>query len=383
MKKRLVILGSTGSIGQSALDVVRKNHDRIEVIGLSAHANIDLLKGQVADFRPEYIAVTDGQAHKRLQKTGDIPGTELLDFSDGLERLTTLPGADIILNAVVGAAGLKASIDAVSAGKRLALANKESMVIGGALIKEAASETGAEILPVDSEHSAIWQALFSGQKKEVRKIILTASGGPFYSRPFSEFRSITKREALAHPTWNMGSKITVDSATMMNKGLEIIEAMHLFDVSPRQIEVVIHPQSIIHSMVEFIDSSVIAQMSNPDMRLPIAYAMFYPERVTGNNGRMNLTDIGQLTFLKADFKKFPLLRLAYEVAETGGTAPAVFNAANEIAVEGFLNNAVEFIEIPDIVIKTMNKQQPIENPSYKDIVEADRWARETAARLKG
>jgi 1-deoxy-D-xylulose-5-phosphate reductoisomerase len=377
-KNKLVILGSTGSIGKSTLDVVEKNRDRLDVIGLSAHSNIELLSEQIMKFKPKYVAFTNKESYKKYKEIHDSDATKLLSFSDGIKSLATLPEADIILNAIVGAAGLQASLDVVSTGKRLALANKESMVIGGTLIKNAARKTNAEIIPVDSEHSAIWQALFSGKKKEVKRLILTASGGPFFNRPLSEFNSITREEALNHPTWNMGPKITIDSATMINKGLEILEAMQLFDIPAEKIDVVIHPQSVIHSMVEFVDSSVIAQMSSPDMRLPISYAIFYPERITSQNGHLDLTDIGKLTFIKPDFEKFPLLELAYRVAEMGGTAPAVYNAANEVAVEAFLNDTIDFQRIPDIIINAINKHKVVNNPTLDDILRADQWARETA-----
>ncbi len=383
MKKiKLVILGSTGSIGISALDVVEKYPDRIEIVGLSAHSNIKILAEQVKKFRPKLVAVTDENSYREYNDIQDRSLTRLIDFSEGITPLAAMSDADIILNGIVGAAGLKASLDAVSAGKRLALANKESMVIGGELIKKAASKSGAEIIPVDSEHSAIWQALFSGTRKEVKRLILTASGGPFFSRPKSEFRSITKEEALNHPTWSMGPKITVDSATMINKGLEIIEAMQLFDIPSKKIDVIIHPQSIIHSMIEFVDSSVIAQMSYPDMKLPIAYALFYPERVSGDFGRLDLADIAQLTFINPDFEKFPLLRLAYRVAEIGGTAPAVYNAANEVAVEAFLNESLDFWRIPDIIINAIDKHNAVKDPTLEDILAADKWGRQTAAKFE-
>jgi len=383
VKKRLVILGASGSIGRSALDVAAKNSDRVEITGLSVHSSVNLLTELIAKFHPKFVAVTDKDAHKKFAdgfKQGD---TRLLDFENGISFLSTLDEADVILNAIVGAAGLKASLDIVRAGKRLALANKESMVIGGELINRAAAESKAEIVPVDSEHSAIWQSLFAGSKKEVKRIILTASGGPFRELPLSEFGKITKEQALNHPTWNMGAKITIDSATMMNKGLEIIEAMHLFDMPADKIDVVIHPQSIVHSMVEYIDSSVIAQMSNPDMRLPIAYAIFYPERVTSGNGHLDLMKAGRLDFFEPDYEKFPLLKLASDVARTGKTVPAVYNAANEIAVEAFLNNTVGFMKIPDIVTKTVKNHTPVDNPSLDDIIEADRWARMTASKEVG
>ncbi|MEW5922927.1 MAG: 1-deoxy-D-xylulose-5-phosphate reductoisomerase [Candidatus Zixiibacteriota bacterium] len=381
MKKRLVILGSSGSIGKSALDVVDKNDDRIEVIGLSAHTNIELLRSQIDRFRPKFVAITDPDVHNKFKNSMPPGDIKLLDIESGVEELAGLEEADIILNAVVGAAGLKASLVAVSAAKRLALANKESMVIGGPLINEAAERTGAEIIPVDSEHSAIWQSLFSGQRREVKRIILTGSGGPFRDLPLADFGKITREQALNHPTWKMGPKITIDSATMMNKGLEILEAMHLFRVPVDKIEVVIHPQSVVHSMVEFIDSSIIAQLSSPDMRLPIAYALFFPERVAGNYGYIELTNVGTLNFYRPDYEKFVLLKLAFKVAQMGGTAPAVYNAANEVAVSAFLEGAIEFRAIPDIIINAVEMHKSVDNPDFEDILEADRWARKTALEM--
>ncbi len=383
MKKRLVILGSTGSIGRSALDVVELNQNRIDLLGLVAHSNYKLLAEQVKKFNPKYVTLTESDAYQKYKSTHNSQAAKLLDFKNGLEELCLKPEADIVLNAIVGAAGLKASLDIVKAGKRLALANKESMVIGGFLINEAALKSGAEILPVDSEHSAIWQALRAGKSNEVRKIILTASGGPFFDKPLEEFRSITKEQALNHPTWSMGPKITIDSATMINKGLEVIEAMHLFNIPPDKIEVVIHPQSIIHSMVEFVDSSIMAQLSRPDMRLPIVDALFYPDRIENGFGRLDITEIGKLDFKKPDFEKFPLLKLAWQVAESGGTAAAVYNAANEVAVQAFLDNSVEFVQIPDIVISAVNSYRPVLKPTIEDILEADRWARDKASQYKG
>jgi len=381
MKKRLVILGSTGSIGKSALDVIASNKERIEVLGLSAHSNIDLLLKQIHDFRPSFVAVTDERTYAKFKNTFLLPSVELLGPPDGIEKLASLPEADIVLNAIVGAAGLSASLSAVRAGKRLALANKESMVIGGEMLNHLRKQTGAEIIPVDSEHSAIWQALGSGNRGEVKKIILTGSGGPFRELPLEEFGAITRERALSHPVWKMGPKITIDSATMMNKGLELLEAVQLFELSPEKIEIVIHPQSIVHSMVEFIDSSIIAQMSNPDMRLPIAYSLFYPKRIPSKNGQVNLIEIGLLTFEKPDYVKFPLLKAAYSVAKTGGTLPAVFNAANEVAVAAFLDNTIGFQKIPDIVINSMEKHNPVVNPSYQDIIEADSEGRRLAREL--
>lgn len=375
MKKRLVILGSTGSIGKSTLDVIAENKERIEILGLSAHSNIDLLLRQITDFRPSFVAVTDEKSYAKLKSTFLLPSIELLGPPDGIEKLASLPEADIVLNAIVGAAGLSASLGTVRMGKRLALANKESMVIGGELLNQLRKQTGAEIIPVDSEHSAIWQALSSGKRAEVRKIILTGSGGPFRQLPIGKFGSITRDQALNHPVWKMGPKVTIDSATMMNKGLELLEAIQLFELPSEKIEIVIHPQSIVHSMVEFIDSSIIAQMSSPDMRLPIAYSLFYPERIPSRNAQVDLIKIGSLTFEKPDYMKFPLLKAAYSVAKTGGTLPAVFNAANEVAVAAFLNDTIRFQKIPDIIINSIERHNPIAYPSYHDIMEADNEGR--------
>ncbi len=378
MKKKLAILGSTGSIGRSALDVVEQHRDRLEVVGLSAHSNFELLHEQVKKFSPRFVTLTDKKAYGELKRIAPSLDTDLLPFEEGLTHLAKNPDVDIVLNAVVGAAGLKASVEALRASKRLALANKESMVVGGDLINDIIDSTGSELIPVDSEHSAIFQALQAGRPGEVKKIILTASGGPFRDWPKEKMGAITKREALNHPTWDMGPKITIDSATMMNKGLEVIEAVQLFRIPPEQIEVVIHPQSIIHSMVEFKDSSVIAQLSNPDMRLPIVYSFFYPERADSDYGRADFAQIGKLSFESPDYEKFPLLNAAFEVARRGGTVPAVFNAANEIAVEAFLNEKIKFQKIAEIVINIIENYSGRDNPSYEDILEADRFGRITA-----
>ncbi len=381
MKKQLAILGSTGSIGRSALDIAERFPDLIDVVGLSTHSSIDLLVSQIQKFHPKYIVVTDQNSYLKFKKTFDFQSVELIEPSTGLERLAGHHDVDIVLNAVVGAAGLSASMATVRSGKRLALANKESMVIGGELLNDLRRQTGAEIIPVDSEHSAIWQAIHSGKSNEIKKIILTGSGGPFKDLPLDDFSKITLEQALNHPTWKMGPKITIDSATMMNKGLEVIEAVQLFGLPADKIEVVIHPQSIVHSMVEFIDSSIIAQMSYPDMRLPIAYALFYPDRIISDYGKANLVEIGHLTFESPNFAKFPLLKAAYVVAKIGGTMPAVFNAANEIAVDAFLKNVIEFHKIPDIVINSAERHNSIANPTYQDILDADLKGREFAREM--
>ncbi len=302
----------------------------------------------------------------------------ILVGESGCLELARLSGADIVLNAIVGAAGLRASLETLKHGKRLALANKESLVTGGPLFADYLQDTKSEILPIDSEHSAVWQAMLSGKKSEIRRVLLTSSGGPFRTLPREKFETITVDQALNHPTWKMGPKITVDSATLANKGLEVIEAVTLFGLPAEQMEVVIHPQSIVHSMVEFVDSSIIAQMSKPDMRLPISYALFWPDRIESDFGRMKFDQKFSLDFEPPDLEKFPILRTAFEVAQIGGTAPAIFNAANEIAVEGFLQHTVRFVEIADIIQSTLDSVSLIGKPDLDDILAADRHSRQLA-----
>lgn len=379
--RKLVLLGSTGSIGRSTLDVVRHHPGRFEIIALAAYSNADLLAEQCRDFHPRYACLVKEGASSQLAELVEGESIEILAGHSDLLRLAGLSEADIVLNAVVGAAGLRASVAAVKAGNDLALANKESMVAGGSLFDSLIKKSKARILPVDSEHSAIWQALNCGRKEELKRIILTSSGGPFRTLPADKFKDITVEQALDHPTWNMGPKITVDSSTLANKGLEVIEAVALFQVPPRQVSVVVHPQSIVHSMVEFADSSIIAQLSKPDMRLPITCALFWPERVESDFGELDMTEAMQLTFEPPDYGRFPALRLAFEVAETGGTAPAVYNAANEVAVEEFLNRHIGYLEIADIIAATVDNVNVVGNPTLEDIVQADRAARLAAHQL--
>ena len=350
---------------------------------MAAHSNIELLAVQYLQFRPEYVCLVDSNRSRLLAERLKNKPVRVLSGEDEMVQLATLDDADLVVNAVVGAAGLRASLAAVKNGKSLALANKESLVTGGPLFEPLMKKNESKILPIDSEHSAIWQALACGKTDEVRSIILTASGGPFRDYPLERFAEITPRQALAHPTWKMGPKITIDSATMVNKGLEIIEAMALFSLPTEKVKVVIHPQSIVHSMVEFIDSSIIAQLSNPDMRLPITYALFWPERVESDYGRLDLDKLASLTFEKPDFNRFPALKLAYSVAETGGTAPAVFNAANEVAVDAFLGEVVRFTEITDIIKDTVSKIAVVSNPKLDDILRADSEARRIAGERIG
>jgi len=380
--RKLAILGSTGSIGRSTMKVLREHPGRLEVNALAAYQNVELLEQQYREFRPEYLCLVDKQAALDLRARLRGEQVTILAGADELIQLSALPKVDIVLNAIVGAAGLRASLQAIQTGKQLALANKESLVAGGPLLKEVCRADPPRILPVDSEHSAIWQALRAGRREEVRHIILTASGGPFRTLPLEEFETISIEQALAHPTWKMGRKITIDSATLANKGLEVMEAVVLFGVEPRQIKVVIHPQSVVHSMVEFVDSSVVAQMSEPDMCLPIACALFWPERLEQDSGRLDWTRTRQLTFEPPDDNRFPMLKLAYETAEAGGTAPAVYNAANEVAVAAFLEQAVKFTEIVDIVRKTVETVKTVGHPQLEDIIEADRQARIVAGAIR-
>jgi 1-deoxy-D-xylulose-5-phosphate reductoisomerase len=376
--KKVTILGSTGSIGTSALDVVLSHPGKFDIIALGAGRNVELLADQIRRFRPRLAIVYSESEAAELKKIDPLPDLEIMHGQEGLKTAASLPDNDIVLNALVGAAGLLASLETVRAGKYLALANKESLVAGGPLFEKESAATGAKILPVDSEHSAIWQCLNAGRKSEVKRIILTASGGPFRDRDPKTFADITPKEALAHPTWTMGRKITIDSATMMNKGLELIEAVWLFSVAPDKIRIVIHPQSIVHSMVEYVDSSIIAQMSFPDMKLPIAYALFWPDRQPSSNGQVDLASVGQLTFSEPDEVRFPALQLARMAAERGGTAPAVLNAANEIAVEHFLEGRIGFSQITELAGKILVNHNVIADPGLDDILNSDREARRLA-----
>ncbi len=380
-RRNVVILGSTGSIGRSTLEVIESFADRFSVVGLAAKSDVETIMSQALKHRPRFICMSDPAAAEFLRGEQLPDGAEVLAGDEGITRLASLPEVDLVVNAMVGAAGLLASLAAVESGKTLALANKESLVIGGPLFEQAAKRTGARILPIDSEHSAIWQCLAAGRDVEVRRIILTASGGPFRTLSRGDFEKITPEEALNHPTWKMGPKVTVDSATLMNKGLELIEAVWLFSLPPEMISIVVHPQSIVHSMVEYIDSSVVAQMSAPDMKLPISYALFWPERTQSEFGRLDLTKIQSLTFLTPDAERFPALNLAYNAATLGGTAPAALNAANEVAVEAFLLGRISFPRITDIIEGTLARHRVIPKPTLLDILDADRGARATAAQF--
>jgi 1-deoxy-D-xylulose-5-phosphate reductoisomerase len=383
MMKQITILGSTGSIGRSALDVIAAHPDRFEIVALGAGRNIELLAEQIERFHPRLVIVQSDREAAVLKDRIPHPGFEISFGPEGMEQAAGLGENDIVLNALVGAVGLTSSLAAVRAGKFLALANKESLVVGGPLFAELMRQGEGRILPVDSEHSAIWQCLKAGRQEEIRRLWLTASGGPFRRREAATFKDITIEEALAHPTWKMGPKITIDSATMVNKGLELIEAVWLFSLPPDRVRIVIHPQSIVHSMVEYIDSAIIAQMSYPDMRLPIAYALFWPERIESDFGRVDLTQVGPLEFLEPDEVKFPALRLARQAAASGGTAPAAFNAANEIAVELFLAGRIPFPGIAELIEEILVKHNVVHNPEIEDILNCDRETRQKARQLAG
>jgi 1-deoxy-D-xylulose-5-phosphate reductoisomerase len=379
--KQIAILGSTGSIGKNALRVIDSLGPEYEIFALSAHSKVELLAEQARRYKPRFVAVTDSDYAERLREfLGDLD-IEILAGPEGLIKIAELREVDIVLTAVVGAAGLHAVLAAAGKGKRLAIANKEPLVIAGELLRNETKESGSVILPVDSEHSAVFQAMQSGGREQVNKIILTASGGPFRMANPEDLRNVTLEQALAHPVWDMGPKITIDSATMMNKAFEIIEARWLFDIPVEKIEVLIHPESIIHSIVEFVDGSMIAQLGEPDMCLPIQYALTYPERVAGIARPLRLEEIGALTFEKPNTGTFRALSLGYEVARTGGTAPVVFNAANEAAVREFLAGRIKFVNIIEIIENCLNRHNLKTTVSLEEVLEADAWARREVTEL--
>jgi 1-deoxy-D-xylulose-5-phosphate reductoisomerase len=367
-KQNIIILGSTGSIGTSALEVIEKNSDKFAVKYLSTNTRIDLLIEQAKKFNPQGIIVTDDNAYNQL-KESNLP-FKVYSRSD-LIKIIVEEDIDIVIAAMVGFAGLESTIEAAKSGKKIALANKETLVVAGHIITRLAQEFGSIIIPIDSEHSAILQCLIGEKKEQIKRIILTASGGPFLNRDFDDFENITIEEALNHPNWKMGNKITIDSATMMNKGLEVIEAHWLFGLPKDKIKVIIHPQSIIHSMVEFIDGSIKAQMGIPDMKLPIQYALSYPERFPVSYSSMDFMKYSQLTFLEPDFEKFKCLALAYKSLELGGSYPVVLNAANEVAVQKFLNNEIKFTQIPEIIEDALDKFGSTKELDLNEIFEFD------------
>ena len=375
MKKKVAILGSTGSIGCNALQVIDALSSEYEVIALSAHRNVELLAEQVRKFSPRYAAITDEQSAAASSKAFSGFSGTLLSGPDSLAELASLDEADIIVCAVVGAVGLPAALAAAKAGKTIAIANKEPLVIAGELLTAAARKSGATLLPIDSEHSAVFQAMQAGGPQEVRKVILTASGGPFRNATLEEMDHATVEQALNHPIWDMGPKITIDSATMMNKALEVIEAVWLFDLSADKIDVLIHPESVVHSMVEFIDGSVIAQLGTPDMKVPIQYALTYPERREGLSEGLRLDKLAQLNFQPPDLTRFRALALGFEVAATSGSAPVVFNAANEAAVEAFLEGRIRFGQIVELIDHCLQAHSIQEHLTLEELLEIDAWAR--------
>ncbi len=381
--KNVVILGSTGSIGRSTLEVIGASEGSLRAVGLAARSNTRLLELQARTIRPQWIVVTDPEAAKIQDWSSIPPEVQLLVGHEAVARLVRHAEVDIVVSAIVGAAGLQGTWAALDAGKTVALANKESLVMGGPLVNQLARERNARLLPVDSEHSAVFQALQAGRKSEVRRVVLTASGGPFRTWSQEQLAAATVTDALAHPTWDMGPKITIDSATLMNKALEIIEARWLFDLRPDQIGVVIHPQSIVHSMVEFVDGSVIAQLSPPDMKLPIQYALYWPERRPGVAAKLDWGRALRLEFDPPDFERFAALKLGLEVAEAGGTAGAVLNAANETAVAAFLEGELAFDEIVPACRSVLESHPFDPQPSLSRLLELDRWARQEVSRWVG
>ena len=368
--KKIAVLGSTGSIGTQTLEVVRENKD-IEVLGLAAGNNIKLLERQIREFHPKMAAVWSEERAKELRENVKDLNIKIVSGMEGLIELSVMEESEILVTAIVGMIGIRPTIEAIKAGKDIALANKETLVTAGHIIMPLAKEYQVAILPVDSEHSAIFQSLQGGQEKALHKILLTASGGPFRQKTREELLNIQVEDALKHPNWEMGRKITIDSSTLVNKGLEVIEAKWLFDVSLDQIEVVVHPQSIIHSMVEYVDGAIIAQLGTPDMKLPIQYALYYPERRFLPGDRLDFAALSKLTFEKPDMETFYGLRLAFEAGKEGGSLPTVFNAANELAVSKFLERKIKYLEIPEIIEHCMQAHKTIADPSVDEILQTE------------
>ena len=380
-KRQIALLGSTGSIGTQALDVVRDNPDRFEVYALVARHNVDLLARQAREFRPEVVVIADEQQYAPLKEVlADLP-MKVWAGADAIADVVCMEPVDMVLTAVVGYAGLRPTLAALEAGKAVALANKETLVVAGELVTATARRAGAPILPVDSEHSAIFQCLSGQDAQAVEKVILTASGGPFRTTPREELATVTPTEALRHPNWSMGAKVTIDSASMMNKGFEMIEARWLFGLPPERIEVVVHPQSVIHSMVQFADGAVMAQLGMPDMHLPIAYALAYPHRLRSDAPRLNFARLSTLTFEAPDKERFPNLTYAFDAIRRGGNMPCILNAADEVAVDAFLNGRIGFLAMSDLIAETMARTAFIATPTYDDYVQTDAEARRIATEM--
>ena len=385
--KHLAILGSTGSIGQNALSVVENHADEFVVAGLAANTSVDQIEQQVRKFRPRLVAVRDEEAANQLRKRlKGVKTVEVLSGSDGVSAVATMAEVDLVLEAIGGSAGLLPTLEAIRSGKDLAFVNKEALVMCGPLIMQAAQENNVRLLPVDSEISAIFQCLSNvngddGRRAEIHRLVLTGSGGPFRETPLEQLDSVTPQAALNHPNWKMGEKVTIDSATMMNKGFEVIESKWFFDMKLSQIEVVIHPESIIHSMVEFVDGSLLAQLGVSDMRLPIQYALTYPCRFPSSVPRLDLSQIGALHMEPVDSEKFPCLELAYSAAKVGGTLPTVLSSADEVVVQAFLNRQIGFMDIPNYLEEVMTRHDVTFQPTLDDILAADGWARSVAHEL--
>ena len=382
-KRQIALLGSTGSIGTQALDVVRDNTDRFEIYALVARQNVDLLAQQAREFRPEVVVIADEQHYAPLKEAlADLP-MKVWAGADAIADVVQMAPVDVVLTAMVGYAGLRPTLAALEAGKAVALANKETLVVAGELVTATARRTGAPILPVDSEHSAIFQCLVGQDASAVEKVILTASGGPFRTTTREALADVTPAEALRHPNWSMGAKVTIDSASMMNKGFEMIEARWLFGLPPERIEVVVHPQSIVHSMVQFADGAVMAQLGTPDMHLPIAYALSYPHRLRSAAPRLDFAQLSTLTFEAPDRERFRNLDYAYEAARRGGNMPCILNAADEVAVAAFLSGKIGFLAMSDLIAETMARTTFIATPTYDDYVQTDTEARRIATEITG
>jgi 1-deoxy-D-xylulose-5-phosphate reductoisomerase len=378
--EHIAVLGSTGSIGQNALEVIRSFPDRFRVVGLSTNSNIEVLYKQIKEFRPEFVCVRDIAAAKKLRPRMSSY-TKLLIEDKGLRELTKDSRVEKILLAISGSAALPSLLNAIESGKQIALANKEALVMAGPIIMRKVKNKKIKIIPIDSEQSAIWQCLDSAGRNRLKTIYLTASGGPFRQKKKQDLKDISINEVLKHPRWKMGKKISVDSATLMNKGLEILEAMFLFDVTCDKIKIIIHPEAIVHSMVEFMDGVILAQLSATDMRIPIQYALSYPERLSNKFARLDFYRLKELHFHAPDFSKFPCLRLAYRAAAQLGTMPAALNAANEISVEEFLKGRIKFISIPKIIERVLDRHRNIANPDLEDILQVDKWTRKEAYKV--
>jgi len=376
--KNITILGSTGSIGTQTLDIVKSNPNEFKIVGLTANENIELLSKQIIEFKPEAVAVMDHENADELKKEVDI---NVYSGIEGIIKIATLNEIDTVVNSLVGSIGVKPTIEAIKNKKNIALANKETLVSAGSIVMEEVRKNNVNLMPIDSEHSAIFQCINGELISDINKITITASGGPFRNYSKEQMENVSVKDALKHPTWDMGNKITIDSATLMNKGFEVIETHWLYNLPYEKIEVVVHPQSIIHSLVEFKDNSTLAQLSLPDMKLPIQYALSYPKRLSLNIKKLNLTEIKNLSFEKPNFDLFPCLKYAYDAGNVGGTMPCVLNAANEIAVYAFIKNKIKFLEIPKLLNKVMEEHNLIENPDLNQILNVDKRTREETQKM--